>query len=123
MILRTGVDLIEIERVQGAITRHGQRFLERVYTPLEIGECAGNAASLAARFAAKEAAAKAFGTGFGQVAWREIEVARGPAREPVLILHGEARRLAEGLGLDHWSVSLTHTREYAAAFVVAAGEG
>jgi holo-[acyl-carrier protein] synthase len=121
MTLRTGVDLIEIERIERVIAQHGQRFLRRVYTPQELQEVGGSAASLAARFAAKEAAAKALGTGLGQVCWTEIEVLRGPAREPRLCLHGEAKRLADELGLNEWSVSLSHSREYAVAFVVAMG--
>lgn len=121
MELHTGVDIIEIERVEHAVKAHGDRFLKRVFTPIELKEAGHSYASLAARFAAKEAAAKALGTGFGQVAWKEIEVVRGPNREPVLCLHGEARRLADKLGLNHWSISLSHSREYAVAFVVATG--
>jgi holo-[acyl-carrier protein] synthase len=119
--LRTGVDLIEIERLKQVIERHGSRFLDRVYTPEELSEVGENMASLAARFAAKEAVAKALGTGIGIVAWREIEIRRGPQREPVLCLHGEARSLAESLGLTSWSLSLSHSATQAVALVVAIG--
>ncbi|MFM8321095.1 MAG: holo-ACP synthase [Chloroflexota bacterium] len=121
MRLATGIDLIEIERVRAAIERHGERFLQRVYTPGELADCAGSPASLAARFAAKEAAAKALGCGIGQVAWREIEVRRGPQGRPQLALHGSAAGLAADLGLLEWSLSLTHTAGLAGAVVVAAG--
>ena len=77
--------------------------------------------SLAARFAAKEAVSKALGTGIGRVAWREIEILRGPARQPVLVLSGEAQLLAQQLGLDQWTVSLSHTQGHAIALVVAIG--
>lgn len=121
MNLRTGVDLIEIERLKQVIERHGNRFLDRVYTPEELSEVGENMASLAARFAAKEAVAKALGTGIGIIAWREIEIRRGPQREPVLYLHGEAKALAESLGLTSWSLSLSHSASQAVALVVALG--
>jgi holo-[acyl-carrier protein] synthase len=113
------VDIIEIERVQRTIDRYGARFLERVFTARELAEVGQNSASLAARFAAKEAVAKALGTGIGEVGWCEIEVLRGPAREPVLYLHGAAARLAEELDLSTWSVSLSHSLSHAIALVVA----
>jgi len=121
-MLRTGVDLIEIERLEQTIGRHGDRFLERVFTPGELQECGGNMASLAARFAAKEAVSKALGTGIGAVTWREIEILRGPAREPVLHLHGAAAALAAQLGLETWSISLSHTFTHAVAVAVALGK-
>jgi holo-[acyl-carrier protein] synthase len=117
--LATGIDLIEIERLQETIRRYGERFLLRVFTPGELSEVAGNSSSLAARFAAKEAVAKALGTGIGPVSWREIEILRGPARQPMLHLHGAARQLAEEQGLTLWSLSLSHTHSVAVASVVA----
>ncbi len=122
MILRTGLDLIEIERIQGAIERHGARFLNRVFTPLEQAQAGGSAASLAARFAAKEAAAKALGCGIGLVAWLEIEVERLPGGAPSLRLSGAAAQLAQEVGVHTWALSLTHTHSTAAAAVVAMGE-
>ena len=119
--LRTGVDLIELERIEGVIRRYGSRFLERVFTSQELAEVGGNSASLAARFAAKEAVAKALGTGIGDVGWQEIEILRGPARQPNLYLSDRAASLAEDLGLDTWSLSLTHNQSQAIAFVVAIG--
>ncbi len=121
MKLSNGVDIIEIERVRAAVEMHGERFLNRVYTPQELAEAGTNTASLAARFAAKEAAAKALGTGIGPVAWREIEVHRDNLHRPHLLLHGAAARLAEQLGLTEWTISLSHTQTIAIAFVVAAG--
>lgn len=119
MNLVNGVDLIEIERIASVLARHGSRFLERVYTPGEIKDCKMNPASLAARFAAKEAVAKALGCGIGAVAWQEIEIRRDPAGRPLLHLHGAAAALAADLSLTGWSISLTHTNDYALAFVVA----
>jgi holo-[acyl-carrier protein] synthase len=121
MNLRTGVDLIELERIESVIQRHGKRFLERVFTARELEEVGENTASLAARFAAKEAVAKALGTGIGDVGWQEIEVLRGPARQPKLYLSGQAAYLAGKLRLDTWSLSLTHNQTQAIALVVAIG--
>ena len=120
--LATGVDLVEINRLQEAIERHGDRFLQRIFTGQELQEVRGNLPSLAARFAAKEAVAKALGTGIGAVNWREVEVLRGAERQPVLRLHGAANHLADELGLQHWSLSLSHTFTHAIAMVVALGE-
>ena len=122
MKIASGVDLIEIERFQAAVSRHGSRFLERVFTETELEEAGKNPASLAARFAAKEAVAKALGTGIGPVSWREIEIRRGSARQPLLSLHGAAAQLAAELGLTEWSISLSHSQSTAIAVAVAAGD-
>lgn len=122
MLIRTGIDLIEIERFEAAIRRHGARFLERVFTAQELAEVGLRPASLAANFAAKEAVAKALGTGIGAVSWREIEILRGPGREPSLRLHGAASRLAENLRLKSWAISLSHTRTYAVAAAAGVGD-
>jgi holo-[acyl-carrier protein] synthase len=119
MNLRTGVDLIELGRIESVIQRYGPRFLERVFTIRELGEVGENTASLAVRFAAKEAVAKALGTGIGDVGWQEIEILREPTRQPKLRLSGRAASLAEELALDTWSLSLTHNQTQAIALVVA----
>ena len=117
-MIETGVDIIEISRIEEAVRRHGQRFLDRVYTEAEQRQCAGRAESLAVRFAAKEAAIKALGDRF---AWREIEVHRQEGGKPTLLFHGRARERAEALGFRDWSVSLSHNRGSAVAVVVALG--
>lgn len=124
MFLRTGVDLIEIERMRQAVERHGQRFLGKVFTPDELAHCAGRIESLAARFAAKEAAAKALQSGIWRqgIAWTDLEVVSDPNHAPSLRLHNGAARLAETHHLHTWSVSLSHDRAYAIAFVVAMGD-
>lgn len=119
--LSTGVDLVEIDRLDSIIKRYGKQFLDRIYTPQELADAGASLASLAARFAAKEAVSKALGCGIGKVAWKEIEVLRGPERQPFLNLQGAASDLAAELGLDYWSLSLSHTRTHAVAFVVASG--
>jgi holo-[acyl-carrier protein] synthase len=121
MELHSGIDLIEVSRLRAAVERYGKRFLERIFTPLELDECGGQVGSLAGRFAAKEAAVKALGCGIGVVSWQELEIHRGENGKPVLCLYGAADRLAHACGLTGWSVSLSHTHEYAIAIVVAVG--
>lgn len=118
-MLRTGVDLIEVSRIEQALARHGQRAAERFFTAQERADCEGRAASLAARFAAKEAVAKALGGGIGEVGWKDIEIVRGANGQPELRLHGAAQALSAQLGLREWSLSLSHTHAHAIAFVVA----
>jgi holo-[acyl-carrier protein] synthase len=123
-MLRTGVDLIEIERVRVAVERHGERLLCRVFTQAELAVSQGRLESLAARFAAKEAVAKALGTGIWRsgISWTDIEVAKEiTTGAPILTLYGEAAARAHRLGLNEWSISLSHDRERAIAFAVAMG--
>lgn len=122
MIVGSGVDMMEIARIEEAITRYGDRFCQRIFLPREIAYCRQkrNAAeSFAARFAAKEAAAKALGTGIQNgVGWRDIEVVRAASGRPSLFFHGRAAACAEQLGVRHASISLTHTRSHALAQVL-----
>ena len=120
-MLRTGVDIIEVGRIDAAILRHGDRFFNRFFTLQELIEAEGRTPALAARFAAKEAAAKALGCGIGDVGWKDIEIVRDARRGPQLRLHGAAQERAAALGLTEWSVSLSHTHEHAMALVVAMG--
>jgi holo-[acyl-carrier protein] synthase len=122
MILRTGVDLIEINRVAEVIARHGKHYLERIYTPVELEQCGKRTESLAGRFAAKEAVAKTLGCGIGAVGWKEIEILGDEQNAPVLILHGAAELKANELGLTTWSVSMSHSMRYVVAMAVAIGE-
>lgn len=117
-MLRVGLDLIEIERIERAMTRHGERFLRRFFTEREVAICEGQPFRLAARVAAKEAAAKALGCGIGDVRWVDIEIGQDARQRPLLILHGAAADLAAALGLTEWEVSLTHSGDQAAAVVV-----
>lgn len=117
--MRTGVDLIEIARIQAVLDRHGGRFLRRVFTPKEIERYAQRTSSLAARWAGKEAVVKALGCGIGDIAWTDIEILNDGDGAPVLHLHGKAASLSAELGLQGWSLSLSHTSELALAFVIA----
>ena len=123
-MLTTGVDLIEIARVERILERYGDRFLERVFTPAEVLYYRARLPELAARFAAKEAVAKALGVGMRMMArdgvrWRDVEVTGDARGKPLVRLYGRAAERAAELGLTEWAVSLSHTREHAIAFVVA----
>jgi holo-[acyl-carrier protein] synthase len=122
MLIGTGVDLIEVERIAQSIERYGERFLRRIYTDDEIAYCSrrrSSAESFAARFAAKEAGAKALGTGISRgVTWSEFQVERQPGGRPVLSLRGRAAVLARELGVKTISLSLTHSGSLAMASVM-----
>ena len=119
MTLAVGVDIIEVARIEQSLSRLGTRFLDRIFTTQEQAYCKGRATSLAGRFAVKEAVAKALGTGIGEVGWKEIEILDDQHHAPVLNLHGNAINKANELGLSNWSVSLSHSKRYTIAFVVA----
>jgi holo-[acyl-carrier protein] synthase len=118
-----GIDIIEIPRIERTYRDFGERFLRRVYTERERERYRDRPNELAARFAAKEAVSKALGTGIIGIHWREMEILPNRRGKPVLILHGEAAERARKLGLTSFSVSLTHSRTDAMAFVVATGPG
>jgi holo-[acyl-carrier protein] synthase len=120
-ILRTGIDLIEIYRLEQLDPAIRRRFIHRVFTQEEIEESQGLLSSLAGRFAAKEAVAKALGCGIGPISWQEIEIRRGEQGQPMLKLHGNALRIADELGLRTWAISISHTREHAVSIAVASG--
>jgi holo-[acyl-carrier protein] synthase len=122
VILGTGIDLAEVSRIRLAVERYGQRFVDRIYTPAEIAYVerkANRFERYAARFAAKEAGMKAIGTGWRRgVTWHDFEVKNLPGGRPTLLLHGEAAKVAAGLGVKRTSLSLTHTSEQGMAFVI-----
>jgi len=123
MILGTGVDLIEIERIEQALQRHGDRFLRRLFTPAEIAYATSSEVHatrrLAARFAAKEATLKAFGSGLRNVKWTDMEVQRDTLGKPTLRLSGRLAEIAAERGVTALHLSLSHSKDYAIAQVVA----
>lgn len=126
MIVGTGVDITEVARIRQVLERHGERFLQRVFTQEEIRYCAGKvnmAERLAARFAAKEAGMKAIGTGLrGGITWKDTEVVRYPGQRPQLVFHGRAAEIASALGCKRTHLSLSHTAEQAIAHVILESE-
>ena len=122
MIVGSGVDLCEVQRIKEAIARYGRRFVERIYTPREIAYAESKAnlyERYAARFAAKEAGMKALGTGWrGGVRWRDFEVTNLPSGRPTLQFHGKAAEYAQKLGVENISLSMTHTSLQGMALVI-----
>jgi holo-[acyl-carrier protein] synthase len=123
VIVGSGIDLAEVDRVRKAIERFGPRFVERVFTPAEIAYVERRKASrfqrYAGRFAAKEAGMKAIGTGWRRgVRWQDFEVANLPSGKPTLKLHGQAAKVAERLGVKQVTLSITHTASVGMAVVI-----
>ncbi len=122
MIIGTGVDIVEINRLRKVMERLKDRFISRVFTPEEQQFCSGHrdpAPHFAARFAAKEALFKALGTGWAQgVTWLDVEVHRERQGAPNMLLHGEAERLSMSKGASKVHLSLSHTGQWAVATVI-----
>ncbi|MEW6663150.1 MAG: holo-ACP synthase [Bacillota bacterium] len=121
MAQNIGTDIIEIERLERILTKHGQNFCRKVFTPQEIAFCYGRknpVPSLAARFAAKEAVAKALGTGFRGISWQDIEITSLPGGQPAIELYGKAQELAGKKGISKWLISLSHSKTHALAVVI-----
>jgi holo-[acyl-carrier protein] synthase len=121
--IAVGVDIIEIDRVRKVYEHHGERFLRRVFTDIEIAQCRGRVPRLAGRFAAKEAISKALGTGLHGVAWREMEIVQLRSGRPSVRLHGKAKLRAERLGLSAFDVSISDLATLSIAIAVAAQAG
>jgi holo-[acyl-carrier protein] synthase len=124
--LSTGVDIVEMDRVRQAIDRHGERFLTRIYTAEELARYRHRLPELAVRLAAKEAVSKALGVGLRHISphgigWHDVEVLSDPLGKPLLSLSGRAQALAQEQGLRDWAISLSHSRDYAVAYVVTTG--
>lgn len=122
MILGTGIDLVEVTRIESSHERFGERFLRRLLRPEEIAYCLSltrPGPHLAARFAAKEAVSKAFGTGIGaELGWLDIEIVRSPSGKPAVVLHGAGLDLLQRRGGKRIHLSLTHTAVHAAAVAI-----
>ncbi len=127
MIVGVGVDLAEVHRIRSSFERFGERFRDRIYTPLEIAYCESKSNKYeryAARFAAKEAGMKAIGTGMRRgVRWLDFEVANLPSGKPTLRFHGVAAEFAERLGVTNVALSITHTSDTSLAHVILESAG
>ncbi len=119
MILGIGTDIIEISRINDALQRHGERFLDRIFLVSEIAYCRtfqDPSPSLAARFAAKEAVVKALGTGFGEeVGFHDVEVVKGLKGQPEVRFSERVSELVKG---TKCLLTMSHCREYATATAV-----
>jgi holo-[acyl-carrier protein] synthase len=122
MIVGMGIDVAEVNRIQAVVEAQAERFLKRVYTPEEVAYCEqfkNKYERYAGRFAVKEAAMKALGTGWSRgVRWVDVEVVRQRGGRPTLALKGEAKNIADRMGVKNIAVSITHTAEQAFAQVI-----
>jgi holo-[acyl-carrier protein] synthase len=123
-IVGHGIDLVETGRIGQLLEEHGQRFLDRCFTPLEQRYCAASVKRhverLSGRFAAKEAVLKALGTGWrGGIAWTDIEIQSDPSGRPVVVLSGECRKIADAKQIRQWHVSISHIETHATASTIA----
>jgi holo-[acyl-carrier protein] synthase len=122
MIVGMGIDVAEVSRIREVIESQKERFLHRVYTENEIAYCEqfrNKYERYAGRFAAKEAAMKALGTGWSRgVRWVDVEVVRQRGGRPTISLQGEARKIADALGVKNIAISITHTADQAIAQVI-----
>ena len=117
-----GVDIVEINRIKKATRRWGEVFLTRVFTSSELSLYQQKDASLAARFAAKEAVLKALGACDRGISWQDIEILSEPDGKPMVNLLGKARQIATELSIDELNISLSHSGNYAVAFVVGSSQ-
>jgi len=122
MIVGLGIDVAEVKRIAAIIESQKERFLRRVYTLDEVAYCEqfkNRYERYAGRFAVKEAAMKALGTGWSRgVRWVDLEVVRQRGGRPTLALKGEAKKIADALGVKNIAVSITHTADQAVAQVI-----
>lgn len=118
-----GTDIVEVLRIAHMIERHGELFLNRVFTPREIEYCSARKAAnqhYAGRWAAKEAILKAFGTGWARgIQWRDMEIRNDAAGKPRVALAGGAREMCEQLAIVDVMISISHCRCHATAFAMA----
>jgi holo-[acyl-carrier protein] synthase len=122
-IIAHGIDLVDFPRIEDMLKKHGERFLDRVFTAAEQEYAKANkngVEKLAGRFAAKEAVLKLLGTGWrGKIAWTDIEVVNTEMGRPEVKLSGEVKKIADKAGITQISVSITHTANFAIASAVA----
>jgi len=125
-IVSHGIDMVECERLKGSIARHGDRFLNRVYTEAELAYCRGRKREiehLAGRFAAKEAVLKVLGTGWkAGISWQDVEVRNEPSGKPRVTLTGRCRQIADELKLTEVLISISHIGTHAIASAIATAD-
>jgi len=122
-IIAHGIDLVDFPRIADMVERHGDRFINRVFTAAEQAYARSNRNTVekyAGRFAAKEAILKLLGTGWrGRIAWTDIEVTNDSAGRPEVTLSGEVKVIADRMRIRQISISITHTANFAIASAVA----
>lgn len=126
-VIGIGTDIIECERIDQMIQKHGDTFLKRVYTAAEISYCSDRKAAnqhYAGRWAAKEAVLKALGTGWAHgIQWTDVEVVNQMGGKPNIVLAGVAERISREMGIQQMMISISHCKGYATAYATAVGDG
>lgn len=124
-VVGIGTDIIECLRISQMIEKHGDVFLQRVYTKDEIAYCSGRKAAnqhYAGRWAAKEAVLKALGTGWAHgIQWTDVEVVNMQGGKPLIVLTGKAKEISTEQGIREMMISISHCRHYATAYATAVG--
>ena len=124
-VIGIGTDIVETLRIAKMIERHGELFLNRVYTRQEVEYCSARKAATqhyAGRWAAKEAVLKALGTGWSRgIRWRDIEVVNEMGGRPHIVLEGGALEVSRRLGIERVLISISHCRSHATAYALAWG--
>jgi len=115
----SGIDLVEISRFRHLNPAIREKFFIRVFTEDEREYIAESFPRAAGIFAAKEAVAKALGCGIGPISWQEIKITHNTANQPAVVLVGNAMEKAQSLNIEKWSISITHTKDAAAAIAIA----
>lgn len=118
----TGIDLVEIKRFINLNPTIRKRFFDRVFTKDEQQYICDNYSHAAGIFAAKEAIAKVLGCGIGPISWQDIQISHTPENQPKVKLINKAEEYANALNIFQWSISITHTKQTAAAVAIAAAE-
>ncbi len=125
-IIAHGIDMVSCSRLEAVLERHGQKFLDRVFTPVEQEYCRDRKRRiehLAGRFAAKEAVLKVLGTGWRSgIAWTDVEVRNEPSGAPRVLLYGECRRLADQMRIAGVLISISHVETHAIASAIGLAE-
>jgi len=125
-VIGLGTDIIECSRISEMIHKHGELFLNRVFTQQEIAYCSSRKTSnqhYAGRWAAKEAALKALGTGWAKgIQWTDIAVSHQLGGKPIITIDGVAAEIAKEQGIAEIMLSISHCRHYAVAYCIAVGD-
>lgn len=118
--------MVDCSRLKEGIDRHGERFLQRVFTPVELEYCRGKKRELehlAGRFAAKEAVLKVLGTGWRSgISWTDVEVRNDPSGQPRITLTGRCREIADQMGMSSVLISISHIGTHAIASAIGVGD-
>ena len=117
-MIYTGIDMIEIDRIEKVLNEYNERFLNKIFTKNEQIYCNKRPKQLASRFAAKEAVMKLLGTGVRGIPWKSIEVTRKRGAPTEIMIHGKAIIRAKKMGITRIALSLSHSKKYAIASAV-----